>query len=226
MGQPVTAALPDPSSTADPPEPPTSVMNVNLTGTYYTTFLALHYFRTHPSATSTKQLIFISSLLAYIEAPLVLDYNASKHGVRGFWRSIVGEAEALGIKGTFRCNLVAPNLVKTPMTKDFVQWMIEERGFSVAEVEDLVGVLSRVVSDESVSGKFFSVCGTDIWILRTCTNVVNTVGRAIGCFSDGVAVDLCDDFEGHDGGRESLKLVESGLLGPGPSKWGRYRMMD
>jgi hypothetical protein len=53
-----------------------------------------------------------------------------------------------------------------------------------------------------------------------------TTGRAIGCFSDGVAIDLCDDFEGLDGGRESLKAIESGILGPGPSKWGRYRMMD
>jgi len=52
------------------------------------------------------------------------------------------------------------------------------------------------------------------------------IGRAIGVFSDNVAVDLCDDFEGHDGGREALKLVESGLLGSGPSKWGRFRMMD
>jgi hypothetical protein len=41
-----------------------------------------------------------------------------------------------------------------------------------------------------------------------------------------VAIDLCDDFEGFDGGRESLKAVESGILGPGPSKWGRFRMMD
>jgi 5'-hydroxyaverantin dehydrogenase len=226
MGQPITAFLPDVSSTADPAEPPASVMNVNLTGTYYTSFLALHYFRTHPSASSMKQLIFISSMLAYIEAPLVIDYNASKHGVRGIWRSIVGEADALGIKGTFRCNLLAPNLVRTPMTKDSVQWMIHERGFSVAEIGDLVGVLTRVASDGKINGKLFPRHRMGICILESFANLVNHTGRAIGCFSDGVGIDLCDDFEGHDGGRESLKLVESGLLGPGPSKSGRYRMMD
>jgi 5'-hydroxyaverantin dehydrogenase len=153
MGQAITAHLPDASSSEDPAEPPSSVLNVNLTGTYYTCFLALHYFRTHPSPTSTKQLVVISSMLAYIEAPLVIDYNASKHGVRGMWRSIVGEGDALGIKGSFRTNLVAPNLVRTPMTKDFVQFMVENRGFAVAEIPDLVGTLVRIVSDESIHSK-------------------------------------------------------------------------
>jgi len=202
MGQAITAQLPDAPFSEDPVEPTLSVLDVNLTGAYYTIYLALHYFRTHPSSTSTKQLVIISSMLAYIEAPLVLDYNASKHAVRGMWRSLCGEQTALGIKGVFRTNLLAPNLVKTPMTKDFVKWMEEDRGFAVAEISDLVGAFVRVVSDEGING------------------------RAIGVFSDNVAVDLCDDFEGHDGGREALKLVESGLLGSGPSKWGRYRMMD
>jgi 5'-hydroxyaverantin dehydrogenase len=154
MGQPITAHLPELSSTQDPTEPPTSVIDVNFTGAYFTTHLSLHYFRTHPSATSTKQLIVMSSMLAYIEAPLVLDYNASKHAVRGLWRSICGEQEALGIKGVFRTNLVAPNLVRTPMTKDFVTWMEEDRGFAVAEVRDLVQAVIRVISDEGINGEF------------------------------------------------------------------------
>lgn len=55
---------------------------------------------------------------------------------------------------------------------------------------------------------------------------ITDIGRAIAVFSDGVCADLCDDFEGVDGGREALKLIESGLLGQGPKKWGRFRMMD
>ncbi|KAF2430814.1 NAD(P)-binding protein [Tothia fuscella] len=201
MGQPLIAHLPDPTSSDDPPPPPTAVMDVNLKGVYYTTYLALHYFRTHPSATSTKQLVFLCSSLAYVEAPLVIDYVSSKSAVRGIWRSIRGEKAALGIKGHFRCNLIAPNLVATPMTKDFTGFL-QERGFAIAQVEDLVGSMMRVLGDESIDG------------------------RAITVFKDGKCWDLCDDFEGQDGGREALKLVESGLLGPGPTKWGRYRMVD
>lgn len=153
MGQAITAHLPEPSSPDDPAPPPTAVLDVNVTGVYYTTHLALHYFRAHPAATSTKQLVFLSSLLAYVEAPLVIDYIASKAAVRGIWRCIRGEAAALGIKGGFRTNLVAPNLVNTPMTKDFVDFLRDGRGFAVAEVEDLVAAMMRVLGDQSIDGE-------------------------------------------------------------------------
>ena len=49
-------------------------------------------------------------------------------------------------------------------------------------------------------------------------------GRAVTVTPGGDPVDLCDDFEGMDGGRESLKLVESGMLGKGPSETGRFHV--
>jgi len=210
MGQPILAHLPDPSSTDCPAAPPMPVIDVNLKGVYYTTHLSLHYFRLDQikaisssggNAAPPKQILFISSLLAYLEAPLVLDYNASKHAVRGIWRSLRGEGKALGIKG-FRTNLIAPTLVRTPMTASFVEFLEQDRGFTVGEAKDVVNAGIRALSDKNIDG------------------------RAVAVLPDGKCVDLCDDFEGMDAGREALKLVDSGSLGSGPTKTGRFRMMD
>lgn len=80
--------LPTSQPDAEPELPTTVVIDVNLMGVYYTAHLALFYFK--QTATSgdaaSKQLILISSLAGYVTLSNVADYNASKYGVRGFWR--------------------------------------------------------------------------------------------------------------------------------------------
>lgn len=95
-------------------------------------------------------------------------------------------------------NLIAPTLMKTPMTKDFVTYLEEVRGFALGMPEEAVEIGLRLL------------CGHDI------------DGRAVAVVPGFGAVDLCDDFEGADGARESLKLIEDGHLGAGPSATGRF----
>jgi 5'-hydroxyaverantin dehydrogenase len=186
----------------DPPEPSTAILDVNFKGVYLTTYLALHYFRRAslappPETQSVTQILFISSLLAYLEAPMNLSYCGSKHGVRGIFRSLRWEGAELGAPG-LQVNLIAPTLVKTPMTRDFWAYLQDVRGFAMSMPEEIVDVGIRLLSDPGIDG------------------------RAVAVIPGSEAVDLCDDFEGADGGRESLKLVDIGVLGKGPSATGRF----
>lgn len=219
FGPPINVLLPDPSSpgqttilltgktpmadsmTDDPPAPNTSVLDVNFKGVYLTTYLALHYFRkalaANPEDTKPKQILFISSILAYLEAPMNLSYCGSKHGIRGLFRSLRWEGHEIGIP-SLQVNLIAPTLMKTPMTKDFWSYLQDVRGFALGMPEEAVELGLRLLCDGHVDG------------------------RAVAVVPGYGNVDLCDDFEGSDGARESLTLIREGHLGPGPMESGRF----
>jgi 5'-hydroxyaverantin dehydrogenase len=103
----------------EPVKPSIKVIDVNLSGTYYTASLAAHYFQVTSSAPGesghgyAKCLIFMSSLLGYIAGARFSAYGATKFGVRGLWKSSRADLEALGI----RSNLIAPWFIPTPMTE-------------------------------------------------------------------------------------------------------------
>ena len=146
-----------PSLDNDPPPPQIRSINTNLIGVYYSAYLALNYFRlpsTSPlpdnDAPSTKSLLFINSLAGYIDFPHHTTYNVSKFGVRGLFRSIRSEAKKAGA----RCNLIAPWLVKTPMTDALAHKFPQSgKGISWAKTEDVVECVSRTTVDENVDGK-------------------------------------------------------------------------
>lgn len=84
-------------------------------------------------------------------------YNASKFGVRGLWRSIRAQAaNDLNV----RCNLIAPWLIDTPMTRSIRQYMKEKSvaeglGISFANIEDVVDTACRCAADEGVKGMHY-----------------------------------------------------------------------
>jgi 5'-hydroxyaverantin dehydrogenase len=93
----------------DPYPPSTLSLEVNLKGCFYTTFLALHYFRLKPKSgvetTQDKALIIVASLAGYIDDTHNSSYTASKFGARGVFRAVRERAQAdLGV----RVNLIAP----------------------------------------------------------------------------------------------------------------------
>lgn len=141
-----------PSLDKDPPEPFVNNINVNLTGVFYTTKLALHYFRLKGSDesidASKKSVILISSLAGYMEMPWLADYQASKYGVRGIFQALRNNMPAMGV----RMNLIAPWFIETPMTKDAAP-MLEERGLALAKKETAVEAVLRCATDDSISGE-------------------------------------------------------------------------
>jgi len=135
----------------DPPPPPMATLDVNLTGVYYSTNLALHYFaKGRPKEDGEKKhILFISSLAGYIELPLVADYQASKFGVRGLWKAIRG---AGGMFGGVRTNLIAPTFIRTQMVAGIAEDLVKA-GVLLGEVEDVVKVVMRCVCDSSIDGE-------------------------------------------------------------------------
>ncbi|KAJ9640997.1 hypothetical protein H2201_002234 [Coniosporium apollinis] len=182
----------------EPTPPPTRVLDVNLTGVFYTMHLALHYFRdtgVAESSVRSKQIVFMSSLAGYLALPMSCDYQAAKFGVRGLFKSLRTRTGVLGEgKPMLRCNLIAPTFIKTQMTA-MLEEPLKKIEIPMAEVADVVDGCMRLVANEE------------------------TVGRAIAIAPsrDGKPgsgnFDLCDDYEGLDAGRETLNKLRDGTLG-------------
>lgn len=150
----------------DPAQPSIRPLDINLTGVYFSTYLALNYFRLKPQSQEqaphtnvdsgglqTKSLIFVSSLAGYIDYPGHSLYNAGKFGVRGLFRSIRSKTKEMGV----RSNLLAPWYIKTPMTADLRKYLqsqgIEEgKGITFGRIEDVVEIAGRCAVDESLDG--------------------------------------------------------------------------
>ena len=150
----------------DPPQPSIRPLDINLTGVFYSSYLALNYFRLKPQnqelaaqtngdseSLPSKSLIFVSSLAGYIDYPSHSLYNAGKFGVRGLFRSVRSKTKEMGA----RCNLLAPWYIKTPMTADLRKYLeaqgIEDgKGVSFGRIEDVVEIVGRCAVDESTDG--------------------------------------------------------------------------
>jgi 5'-hydroxyaverantin dehydrogenase len=144
-----------------PVKPPSAVFDVNLLGTYYTAYLALWYF-THlePRRDGTEggwkpQLLFLGSMASYVEHPLSADYCASKHGVRGLWKSVRAHG---ALFGGCQMNMLAPTFINNR------QGSSKSRGagsstslgsdVKMGEVADVVAGALRCICDASVDGRY------------------------------------------------------------------------
>ncbi|KAF2112760.1 hypothetical protein BDV96DRAFT_156951 [Lophiotrema nucula] len=138
---------------APPPPPGLSGLDVNLIGVYYSSYLALHYFRL-PSPTPTdapfkKALVFVSSMAGYTGFPESATYSMSKFGVRGLWYGT--RDKGLKQDPQVRVNLVAPWFIKTPMTvieHEKIQQTLMIAGF--APIENVVDAVLRLSVDEKI----------------------------------------------------------------------------
>ncbi|KAK5128016.1 hypothetical protein LTR85_005133 [Meristemomyces frigidus] len=177
--------------TVEPTKPPTRTLDVNLTGVYYTTTLALYYFNQKQAATLNKeepdgnpfqpQLLFVGSLNSYEASPWEADYAAAKFGVRAIWKSI-GRPGAEMVP--YQANLLAPTFVRTPMIRDWVA-ALEAKGTKVAEVADCTEAALRCI----------------------CDDIIEDGTPGTGNF------DLCDDLAGFNGAEELLSKLAEGRLG-------------
>jgi 5'-hydroxyaverantin dehydrogenase len=152
----------EPSLDIDPKSPNIRNIEVNLTGVYYTSWLALHYFRLKPragadgahattngttdgtnsidaSVTTDKSLILMASIGAYMDSPKASTYPASKFGVRGLFRSTRARTLDIGV----RCNLLAPWFIDTPLIAPIKNAMAS-RGIDMAKVLSFASIESCV----------------------------------------------------------------------------------
>jgi 5'-hydroxyaverantin dehydrogenase len=177
--------------------PDTRVIDINFTGAWYSTHLALHFFQETLSTTSpakTKHLLLIGSLASYTELPLATDYAAAKFGIRGVMRSLRNSVDRIfplpasdtgaatkdgslnqDSTAKFRINMLAPTFVRTPMTVH-IEEHLKRVGIIMVEVSDTVDVAMRLICDDSIRG------------------------RAAAVAPSGQHFDIGDDWDGFDGG--------------------------
>lgn len=195
----------------EPPEPSIHTIQVNLIGVFYSSFLALFYFRKLAKSRRAgfdPQLLIVSSLAGYVARDVGSDYAASKWGSRGFWKTIRYIASGHGHTQT---NLVAPTYIDTPMISAFVP-TLKDAGITVGAVDDFVRGSMRVLCDSAVDGAMpsFSKLGTRV--------LTSSLGRAI-CIAAGgnepgsKNFDLEDDLEDGDGNLQIRKEAEARVFG-------------
>lgn len=140
---------------AGPPSKPSlRTIDINLTGTIYTTKLALHYFRRQPLTPARDRcLILKGSIASYIDNPGSPQYNIAKWGSRGLMRNLRRTAW----RESIRVNLVAPWYVRTPILSQKVQEYLDGEGVGFAEVGDSARGMLFLASDKSVNGRGFAV---------------------------------------------------------------------
>lgn len=157
------------SLTVDPPLPSIRNIEVNLIGVYYSSWLALHYFRLPPqppfpatTATTTnnhplqhqspdKSLILVGSIAGYMDTPKESTYPASKFGVRGLFSATRARTLDLGV----RCNLLAPWFVDTPLVAPMKDAMAARGVDMAARGVDMAALLSFVSVDACVQAASF-----------------------------------------------------------------------
>lgn len=71
------------SETGIPPEPSSEIVDINLNGALYTSYLAMHYFRRSPESTKGhRNLILMSSIGGLYPCMLTPVYSSTKRGLR------------------------------------------------------------------------------------------------------------------------------------------------
>ncbi|KAF2166980.1 hypothetical protein M409DRAFT_54738 [Zasmidium cellare ATCC 36951] len=183
----------------EPPKPHMKVLDINFTGVWWTTNLALFYFnKFHASRSESSefgpQILLISSLAGYGPPPFDADYGAAKHGVRGLWKSIRVPDESMA---QYQANLLAPGWTHTGMTDSYVH-KLKDRGVRVATVADNVRAAMRLIVDQEVSARAVIVAA-------------NPEGVEDGQKGSGV-FDVLDDFGTLGAGKAILEKLGEGVF--------------
>jgi 5'-hydroxyaverantin dehydrogenase len=161
---------------AEPSPPPTSTLDVNITGAYFTAHLATWYFtviaRTSQQSASTAppdsaidvvapafrpQLLLLGSLAGYFDQQGCPDYGASKHGIRGIWGALRHDTADFA---DMQVNMLAPGYTETPLLEPAVLDALRENGIWVADTADVVAGAMRCLCDAEVEGKSYRVCSS------------------------------------------------------------------
>ncbi|KAH7142122.1 short chain dehydrogenase reductase [Dactylonectria macrodidyma] len=137
-----------------PSKPDLRILEVNLTGTAYTAYLALHFFRNQPQDVSRDRCLIIKgSIAAYADQPGSPQYNMSKWGARGLFRNLRRVSWRDGV----RVNFVAPWYVRTPILADKIIQYLESKDVKFATVEDCARAMIHIASEREINGRAFGI---------------------------------------------------------------------
>ncbi|KAL8669078.1 MAG: hypothetical protein Q9168_006315 [Polycauliona sp. 1 TL-2023] len=127
-----------------------ALLDINLTHPIRTTQLAIAHFLSKrrgsspPTSRSTNHIVHISSIAGQVTPLLAPLYNASKHGVSGFVRTLAPLDRHHGIRVT----AVAPGIIDTPLWTDNpekLRLVAEDKGDKWVSAEDVAEVMGVLV---------------------------------------------------------------------------------
>lgn len=149
--------------TANPPPPDLAVLDVNITGVVYTSYLALYHLQRNPGSRPAdpkcdpgkthrdRHLLLMSSIAGLIPLPGVSLYGASKHAVLGLYRCLRASSFSHGV----RVNIVCPNYMDTPLLSTMSRMLLA--GTILGDPEDVVEAATRFAADPRVVGRAVAV---------------------------------------------------------------------
>ncbi|KAJ5170289.1 Short-chain dehydrogenase/reductase SDR [Penicillium coprophilum] len=145
--------------TGIPPDPGFDIVDINVNGALYTSYLAMHYFRRSPKSTKGhRNLILTSSIGGLYPCMLTPVYSSTKHALVGFTRSV---GERLWEEGV-RINALCPGVVETPLfsVEAFTSVFPRE---TFIPMDVVTGIISQLLSGgDMVDAKGMRVAGEEM----------------------------------------------------------------
>ncbi|PGH34782.1 hypothetical protein GX50_02341 [[Emmonsia] crescens] len=149
----------------NPPAPRLSTIEVNLTGTIYTTHLALFYLPRNPGSTpcssaypkSThppenrardRHILLLGSVASIFPLPSQALYCTSKHGVMGLFRTLCGTTI---LRDGIRVNMLCPYFTETPIIG--LAGKIILSGVALTDINHVSDAATRFVADPRCVGR-------------------------------------------------------------------------
>ncbi|PGH09561.1 hypothetical protein GX51_00667 [Blastomyces parvus] len=150
----------------NPPAPRFSTIDVNLTGTLYTTHLALFYLPRNPGSTPCspasseatthlpenrerdRHILLLGSVASIMPLPSQIPYCISKHAVMGLFRSLRATAP---LRDGIRVNMLCPYFTETPIIG--VGGKVVLSGAAMADINHVCDAATRFVADPRCVGR-------------------------------------------------------------------------
>ena len=169
---------------ANPPPPNLAVLDVNLTGVVYTSYLALYHLKRNPNSRPAdpncdpqsthrdRHLLLMSSVAGLFPLPGMALYGTSKHALLGLYRCLRASSFSHGV----RVNIICPYYMDTPLLRTISRVLLA--GNLVGKPEDVVEAATRFAADPRVVGRAVAVSPKltveqredGEWILASPTN--------------------------------------------------------
>ncbi|KAK6386180.1 hypothetical protein LTS17_001755 [Exophiala oligosperma] len=140
----------------EPQKPQLRTLDINLTAALYTIKLGLYYFRRQAVNSDSGRdhcLVLQGSVAGYIDFPGMLEYGASKFGMRSAMRNIRSAEDT----NVVRVNMIAPWFIATDILPPGRAELMKANGIEFASLESAAEALMRIVSSRDVSGRAFAI---------------------------------------------------------------------
>ena len=131
-------------------KPRTTTLDINITGVYFTTHLALHYLAINPSSSSDRAILLLGSIAGLMPLPGQAPYSMSKHAMTGLFRCLRCSIPAQSI----RVNMICPYFVSgSRMVKPAVEAVLLAGAAGSAGIPDVLDAATRLIADNSIRGR-------------------------------------------------------------------------